>query len=111
VLLDQEISDELPYNDYLGYYGPEHRLHLQPSIIENLNTPEQLGQIYRSVIENIRHLPCSPSLYIFRDNPDVLLSESDDSDEEIFDERLMSKYLTARLKLNTLTGEETEELS
>jgi hypothetical protein len=40
-----------------------------------------------------------------------LLSEWVDSDDEIFDERLMSKYLTARLKLNTLTEEETEKLS
>jgi histone deacetylase 1/2 len=110
VILGEEIADELPYNDYLGYYGPDYTLHLQPSNIENLNTQEELAGIYRNVIENIRHLPCAPSLFICRDNPDALLSESDDSDDDIFDERLTAKYLTARLKLNTLTGEETEEL-
>ena len=109
VLLDQEIADELPYNDYLGYYGPDYRLHLQPSNMENLNTPEILDGIYQKVVENLRHLPCAPSIHVCADNPDALLTESDDSDNDIFDERLTSKYLTARLRMNTLTGEETEE--
>lgn len=30
VLLDQEIEDELPYNDYFEYYGPDFRLHITP---------------------------------------------------------------------------------
>jgi histone deacetylase 1/2 len=111
VLVDAEIPDELPYNDYLGYYGPDYRLHLQPSNMENLNTSEQIEGIFQSVIENIRHLPCAPSLQICRDDPDKLLSESDDSDDDIFDERITSKYLTAKLKLNTLTGEEADDLT
>lgn len=109
VILDEEIEDELPYNDYLGYYGPDYKLHLQPSNMENLNTPESLEDIHRRVTENLRHLPCAPSLHSCADNPDALLSDSDNSDNDVFDERLTSTYLTARLKLNTLTGEETED--
>ena len=30
VILGQEVADELPYNDYYEYYGPEYRLHIQP---------------------------------------------------------------------------------
>jgi histone deacetylase 1/2 len=109
VLLDQELEDELPYNDYLAYYGPDYKLHLQPSNMENLNTPEQVESIYRNVVENIRHLPCAPSIHICQRNLDALLTDSDDSDNDIFDERLTQRYLTAKLKLNTLTGDEVEE--
>lgn len=110
VILGEEIDDELPYNDYLGYYGPDYRLHLQPSNMENLNTVDELNTIFVNVIENIRHLPCAPSLQICREEPDKLLSDSDDSDDDVFDERITAKYLTAKLKMNTLTGEETEEI-
>jgi histone deacetylase 1/2 len=109
VLLDQDLPDELPFNDYLTYYGPDYKLHLQASNMENLNTPEQVEGIYRTVIENIRHLPCAPSIHICRDNPDVLLSDSDDSDNDIFDERITARYLTAKLRLNTLTGDNDDE--
>ncbi len=33
---------ELPFNDYLEYYGPDFRLHLNPSNMENLNDPKYL---------------------------------------------------------------------
>lgn len=37
VLVGQDIPDELPYNDYFEYYGPDFRLHISPSNMENLN--------------------------------------------------------------------------
>ncbi|KAH0788022.1 Histone deacetylase 1 [Histomonas meleagridis] len=108
ILLDEVIEDKLPEHEYLGYYGPDYKLHLQPSNMENLNTPEHIQMIYEKVIENIRHLPCAPSLQICRDNPDVLLEDSDDNECEEYDKRLISKYLTAKLVINTNTGEEIE---
>merc|ERR1712070_1325788 len=45
VILGAEIDDELPYNDYYEYYGPDYRLHFQPSAMENLNIPENLEKI------------------------------------------------------------------
>jgi hypothetical protein len=39
-----ETNSELPYNDYLEYYGPDYRLHIEPSNMENLNTKEYLIQ-------------------------------------------------------------------
>ena len=100
MLLDQEIADELPYNDYLGYYGPDYRLHLQPSNMENLNTPEILDGIYQKVVENLRHLPCAPNVQLTGDHPNRLLDDSDESDNEVFDERLTTKFITTRIKMN-----------
>lgn len=42
VLLDAELDDKLPYNDYIEYYGPDYRLHFDPSNMLNLNTQEYL---------------------------------------------------------------------
>jgi histone deacetylase 1/2 len=107
VLLDEEVEDSLPYNDYIAYYGPDYRLHLDPSVMENQNTPESLSEIMVSVLDNIRHLPCAPNVQLTGDNPRKLLDDSDDSDTDIYDERLTGKYITTRMKLNTLPpGEE-----
>lgn len=110
VLLDQEIEDKLPYNDYIGYYGPDYRLHLQPSNMENLNTPENLHEIMVKTMENIRHLPCAPNCQLCGDHPEDLLKASDDDEDDLYDDRLTDKYLSSRLRLNTLTGKEDEEV-
>jgi histone deacetylase 1/2 len=38
VLLDTEVSNDIPYNDYFEYYAPDFKLHLNPEPRENLNT-------------------------------------------------------------------------
>ncbi|EAY23061.1 acetylpolyamine aminohydrolase, putative [Trichomonas vaginalis G3] len=111
VVLGEEIEDKLPYNDYLGYYGPDYRLHLQPSNMDNFNTPEYLNELQANIIDSIRHLPCAPCVQLWKqeDKLNGLLEDSDDNDDDIYDDRLSSKYLTAKLRLNTLTGQEIDE--
>lgn len=40
VVLDKEISNDIPFNDYYEYYAPDFELHLTPENMENLNTRE-----------------------------------------------------------------------
>ena len=42
LLVGQDIPDELPFNDYFEYYGPDYRLHITPSNMENLNDRKYL---------------------------------------------------------------------
>jgi len=42
ILLDEKMSDELPFNDYYEYYGPDFSLHITPSNMENQNTLKYL---------------------------------------------------------------------
>lgn len=51
VLLDTPINDALPYNDYFEYFGPEYRLHLPVSNMENLNSPKYLEDIRNQVLQ------------------------------------------------------------
>jgi hypothetical protein len=40
-----EIKDTLPYNDYFEYYGPDYKLHLPVSNMENLNSKDHLDLV------------------------------------------------------------------
>ncbi|KIH58598.1 histone deacetylase family protein [Ancylostoma duodenale] len=60
--VDREVPDELPYNDYFEYFGPNYRLHIDPSSATNENTPESLRRIQEAVIQNLEKLAFAPSV-------------------------------------------------
>lgn len=61
-LLDVEISDQLPYNDYLEYFGPDYRLHIEPSNTPNHNSREYLERNLAELLRNLGELEHSPSV-------------------------------------------------
>lgn len=59
VLLDEEVSNNIPYNDYFEYYAPNFKLHLEPDPdLENANSREYLEE-YKYVRAGICVF-CSP---------------------------------------------------
>ena len=64
VALDEQLRNELPYNDYYEYFAPDHHLHISPSNMENLNTPDYLNRIKERIFENLRHMPSAPGAQI-----------------------------------------------
>ena len=38
-------QDELPFNDFFEYYGPDYRLHITPSNMENKNERKYLEDV------------------------------------------------------------------
>jgi len=85
VILDTELSNELPYNDYLEHYGPEYTLHITPSNMENQNSREYLEKVKNSVLQRLRQLPPAPSV-AQHDIPPDSMNFSDNEDEEDPDE-------------------------
>jgi len=81
-LLDAELSDQLPYNDYLEYYGPDFRLHIEPSNMENQNHKEYLEKHLVQLIENIRQVEHAPSVAPFSRPPDHFSSAQDHAADE-----------------------------
>lgn len=76
ILLETEISNELPYTEYFEYFGPDFTLHPDVSTkMENQNTRQYLEQIKQHVIENLRYLPHSPSVQMQQVPPDMLSME------------------------------------
>ncbi|CAF0969630.1 unnamed protein product [Brachionus calyciflorus] len=62
VALGVEISNELPFNDYFEYYGPDFRLNIAPSNMPNQNSLEYLGAIKCKLLENLRMIPHAPGV-------------------------------------------------
>jgi histone deacetylase 1/2 len=60
--LGVDISNELPYNDYFEYYGPDFKLHISPSNMTNQNSAEYLDKIKCKLLENMRMLAHAPSV-------------------------------------------------
>lgn len=61
VLLDEKnIQNELPYNDYFEYFGPDYRLHLPVSNMENLNSKDYLDRTKIQLLEILRDIPSQP---------------------------------------------------
>ncbi|KAJ2768893.1 hypothetical protein IWQ57_003342, partial [Coemansia nantahalensis] len=83
VLLGQELDPVLPYNDYYDFYGPEFRLDVPASNMDNANTPEYLAKIHAMIAEQLRSVPHAPSVQmqeVPRDWPD---SDGEEDDREL----------------------------
>jgi len=60
--LDCKMPDEVPYNEYYEYYGPDFQLHITPSNMENQNSTKYLEKMRISLFEVLRSLPAAPSV-------------------------------------------------
>ncbi|XP_022102294.1 histone deacetylase 1-like [Acanthaster planci] len=86
--LGVEIANELPYNDYFEYFGPDFKLHISPSNMTNQNTGDYLEKIKTRLYENLRMIPHAPGVQIQPILEDALRDESDNEEEEHSDKRI-----------------------
>ncbi|VDM93423.1 unnamed protein product, partial [Onchocerca ochengi] len=78
IALDVEISNELPYNDYFEYYSSDFKLHIVPSNMINLNTPDHLQKMQSTIFEHLRHLPHAPGVQMQPINDGVIETSADE---------------------------------
>jgi histone deacetylase 1/2 len=97
ILLDQEIPNELPMNDYFEYYGPDFTLHLKPNNMENQNSSEYLEKTRNRILENLRHLE-TPNPGLRANVDDFFQNESSDEEFEDPDERLSERLRDKRVQ-------------
>ncbi|KAL1924549.1 uncharacterized protein VTP21DRAFT_4203 [Calcarisporiella thermophila] len=72
ILVDAEISDELPPTVYREHFAPDYRLH--PDIsgrVENQNTRAYLHQLRVKILEQLRYLQGAPSVQMQEIPPDI----------------------------------------
>jgi histone deacetylase 1/2 len=71
VLLNEDISDDIPYNDFFEYYAPDFKLSLKPNqSMENQNKREHLDAITQRVLQNLKNLQGAPSIQMHPVPPD-----------------------------------------
>lgn len=59
-ILDREIKDELPFNNYFEFFGPDYCLHITPSNMENRNPRKLLDglvETLHTVLDGLENVP------------------------------------------------------
>ncbi|KAK7301477.1 hypothetical protein RJT34_12342 [Clitoria ternatea] len=84
VAVGVEPNNKLPYNEYYEYFGPDYTLHVEPHIMDNLNTPSDLEKIRNTLLEQLSRLPHAPSAP-FQTTPSI--TEVPEQEEEDMDRR------------------------
>ncbi|CAD5113514.1 DgyrCDS2674 [Dimorphilus gyrociliatus] len=97
IALDIDIANELPYNDYFEYYGPDFKLNISPSNMANQNTPEYLDKIKTRLFENLRMLPHAPSIQM-QDVPDDAINTESHNDLNNSDQRISIRASDKRIE-------------
>jgi len=106
LLLDAPISDELPFNDYLEYYGPDFRLHITPTNMENLNDPKYLEKMKIKLIENLRNLEGAPGVAMGEVPPDTFLGSEEEEDP---DTRQSARQMEKRIQHDAELSDSEDE--
>lgn len=81
VLLDQEIPNAIPFNDYYEYYAPDFELHLQPDPnMENAN--KNIDSIRTELLQQLSDLQGAPSVQMQQVPPAFRTLEEEEPEEE-----------------------------
>lgn len=92
VLLNTPIENDIPFNDFYEYYGPDFKLHLTPTTAENQNKAENLHNIVARVITNLKNLQGAPSVQMHPIPPDAVLHSAVSTVEQ-YDDQYPEKRL------------------
>uniref|UniRef100_A0A8C1L2M0 Histone deacetylase n=1 Tax=Cyprinus carpio TaxID=7962 RepID=A0A8C1L2M0_CYPCA len=98
VALDSTIPNELPYNDYFEYFGPDFKLHISPSNMTNQNTNDYLEKIKQRLFENLRMLPHAPGVQMQAIPEDAVQEDSGDEEDD------PDKRISSESRLYSLIG-------
>ncbi|KAH8120566.1 hypothetical protein DFH11DRAFT_1500452 [Phellopilus nigrolimitatus] len=81
-----ELGSEIPVNEYYEYFGPDYKLDVRSSNMEDLNTPAYLHRVKSIVMENLRSLGGPPSVQMM-DIPrlpiDEVLDDPNHDEDEV----------------------------
>ncbi|GHJ88738.1 hypothetical protein NliqN6_5140 [Naganishia liquefaciens] len=62
VMCGVKLDENLPYNDYLEYYGPRYKLEVLSNNMDDYNSKEYLNSIKARIIDNLRSMPFAPGV-------------------------------------------------
>lgn len=80
-ILDTELPNEIPDNDYIKYFKPDFTLKINPgNPMENLNSKTYLSTIKMQVLENLRSIQHAPSVQMHEVPPDFYIPDIDEDE-------------------------------
>jgi histone deacetylase 1/2 len=78
------MDQDLPYNEYYNYYGPDFKLAVQSSTAQNRNSREYLDKITTKILENLKQVAFVPSVQM-SDIPRQSMGMTDEEEAELND--------------------------
>ncbi|KAJ3331724.1 histone deacetylase [Blyttiomyces sp. JEL0837] len=110
VAVGEKLPEEIPFNNYFQYYGPDFKLNVPSNNMENLNSRHYLEKTMAKVLENLRHIPHAPSVQMQEVPRDIFLEEDEDDSEVGKDTRIPQAMRDRRIvpngELSDSDGEE-----
>ncbi|ORY68031.1 hypothetical protein BCR35DRAFT_308216 [Leucosporidium creatinivorum] len=73
---------DMPFNDYIEYFGPEFKLDVPASNMENSNSREYLEKTKAALLESLRNMPFAPSAQM-QHVPYDFEDDEEDEDEDL----------------------------
>ncbi|CAO3574382.1 unnamed protein product [Mortierella alpina] len=112
VAVGKEVGPDMPFNDYYEYFGPDYKLDVKPSNMDNANTVEYLEKIKQQVFENLSRSKGAPSVQMQPVPRDLNLSDDEDMDdpEKRIPQRLWDKRVVPDNEFEESEDEETNTL-
>eukprot|EP00268_Persea_americana_P014716 TRINITY_DN165_c1_g1_i1.p1 TRINITY_DN165_c1_g1~~TRINITY_DN165_c1_g1_i1.p1 ORF type:complete len:469 (+),score=75.97 TRINITY_DN165_c1_g1_i1:159-1565(+) len=80
VAVGVEPENKLPYNEYYEYFGPDYTLHIEPSNMENQNSPKDLEKMRNVLLEQLSRIQHAPSVQFQTRPPDTEPPEEEEAD-------------------------------
>jgi histone deacetylase 1/2 len=102
VMLDTELDNQLPYNEYIEYYGPDYSLNFPITNLENQNSRSYLDHCMSTLIESLRHIDGAPSVQQTYIPPDMLTEVHDDEVDPDKSTLLSPMTILPKLRLPSL---------
>lgn len=84
-ILEEEISNDLPFNEFYEYFGPTYKIDIPTNNMTNKNSKEYIDTLIEQIHENLRNVSHCPSVELI--TPPAPFVE-DESDEEELLERM-----------------------
>ncbi|KAF9186144.1 histone deacetylase [Haplosporangium sp. Z 767] len=112
VAVGKEVGPDMPFNDYYEYFGPDYKLDVRPSNMDNANTVEYLEKIKQQVFENLARSKGAPSVQMQPVPRDLDLSDDEDLDDldKRIPQRLWDKRIVPDNEFEESEDEETNAL-
>lgn len=78
VLLDMPLTNSIPNNDFIQYYGPDYNLHLVPdSALHNANSRESIERIKIRTLQTLSNIEFVPSVQMSQIPPDWYIEQDE----------------------------------
>ena len=70
--VDEDMSNDIPINDFASFFGPHYFLHINPiRDLPNRNTPADIERVLHACLDNLEKMPViAPSAVRYPGNPE-----------------------------------------